>query len=198
MKKLLKFAVSLILLMWVNVHHLSAGTSEKAEKMYVNTVKMTFLSWFTGSTKISYERAFPKIHQSGEFTTSLIGAGYDKYKNNPLGFTLRYGHKFFIADNRKSPLRGLYLRPEFIYSRYRYDSQSLGEKTIANMNAAIATLGYQFVYKRFLADAWFGGGYAFGTPCETLYHHGFDLWHFWGEVNESVAMSFSIKLGFCF
>ena len=50
---------------------------------YLNSVKITFLSWLSGSTKISYERAFPAVHQSGEICASLISAGYDKYKNSP-------------------------------------------------------------------------------------------------------------------
>lgn len=84
---------------------------------YKNAVKLTFLSWFSGSTKISYERAFPKCKQSGEICASMIGAGYDKYKNDPLGFTLRYGHKFFVAGYKEErPLMGFYLRPEAIYS----------------------------------------------------------------------------------
>ena len=65
---------------------------------YKNAFKVTFLSWATGSTKVSYERAF-NPHQSGEICASLIGAGYDKFQNNPLGYTLRYGHKFFLAGN---------------------------------------------------------------------------------------------------
>ena len=66
------------------------------EKDYRNSFKITFLSWISGSTKISYERAFANIRQSGEFCTSLIGAGRDKYNNDPKGFTMRYGHKFFM------------------------------------------------------------------------------------------------------
>lgn len=165
---------------------------------YLNSVKVTFLSWFSGSTKISYERAFPNIDQSGEICASLICAGYDKYKNNPLGFTVRYGHKFFIADDNKLALRGLYLRPELIYSHYYYDSQADGSRTLANMGAAIATVGYQYMYKRFLVDGWFGGGYAFGNESDTGYHHGFELWHWFGKYNPNIAMSFSIRLGVCF
>lgn len=165
---------------------------------YLNSVKVTFLSWFSGSTKISYERAFPNIDQSGEICASLICAGYDKYKNNPLGFTVRYGHKFFLADNNKLALRGFYLRPELIYSHYYYDSQADGSRTLANMGAAIATVGYQYMYKRFLVDGWFGGGYAFGNESDTGYHHGFELWHWFGKYNPNIAMSFSIRLGVCF
>ena len=174
------------------------------EKDYMNSVKITFLSWISGSTKISYERALPSIDQSAEICASLICAGYDKYHNNPLGFTIRYGHKFFLADKEKLSLRGFYLRPEVIYSHYTYNAQSNSERTLASMGALLGTVGYQYVYKRFLADFWVGGGYAFGKPADTGYHHGFELWHWLGGYNKeigyhpNVAMSFSIRLGLCF
>ena len=47
---------------------LSVYATEKTaiQADYLNSVKITFQSWFSGSTKISYERAFPNIAQSGE------------------------------------------------------------------------------------------------------------------------------------
>ena len=171
---------------------ISAGRTD-----YLNSVKITFLSWLSGSTKVSYERAFPQIRQSGELCGSLISAGYDKYANDPLGYTFRYGHKFFLADNDDLSLMGFYLRPELIYSHYFY-THSTGGRTLANMGALLGTVGYQYVYKRFLADFWVGGGYAVGRPAETYYHHGFELWHWFDNVNTNVAMSFSIRLGVCF
>lgn len=165
---------------------------------YLNSVKITFLSWLSGSTKISYERAFPMIQQSGELCGSLICAGYDKYKNNPLGFTVRYGHKFFLADNKKQSLRGFYLRPELMYSYYWYDSKINRSRILASMGAALATIGYQYLYKRFLVDVWVGSGYAFGKEADTGYHHGFELWHWFGSYNANIAMSFSVRLGVCF
>ena len=165
---------------------------------YLNSVKITFLSWLSGSTKLSYERAFPQLNQSGEICASLICAGYDKYDNDPLGFTVRYGHKFFLPDNDGLSLKGFYLRPEVIYSHYTYTHSVDATRTLANMGSVLGTVGYQYVYKRFLADFWFGGGYAFGNASETLYHHGFELWHWLGKVNTNIAMSFSIRLGFCF
>ena len=177
----------------------TAGAVQKAHKEqtdYLNSVKITFLSWMSGSTKVSYERALPSCHQSSEICASVIGAGYDKYHNDPLGFTVRYGHKFFMGEQDLS-LKGFYLRPEFIYSYYHYDS-SAGGRTLANMGALIGTVGYQYVYKRFLADFWVGGGYAYGTPAETNYHHGFELWHWFGKECDNLAMSFSIRLGICF
>lgn len=168
------------------------------EKDYRNSFKITFLSWISGSTKISYERAFANIRQSGEFCTSLIGAGRDKYNNDPKGFTMRYGHKFFMNENQKKSLMGFYLRPEIIYSHYSYNRRVDGMRAMAKSTAFIGTFGYQYVHKRFLADFWVGGGYAAGTPAETYYHHGFELWHFFNSVNTDIALSFSIRLGYCF
>ena len=168
------------------------------EKDYRNSFKITFLSWISGSTKISYERAFANIRQSGEFCTSLIGAGRDKYNNDPKGFTMRYGHKFFMNEQQKKSLMGFYLRPEIIYSHYSYNRQVDGMRTLAKSTAFLGTFGYQYVHKRFLADFWVGGGYAAGTPAETYYHHGFELWHFFNSVNTDIALSFSIRLGYCF
>ena len=167
------------------------------DKDYLNSVKITFLSWLSGSTKVSYERAFPVWHQSGEICTSLICAGYDKYNNDPLGFTVRYGHKFFMPDHDDRSLMGFYLRPELMYSHYYYNHGS-GDRTLANMGVVLGTLGYQYVYRRFLADFWVGAGYAYGNSAETKYHHGFELWHWFGTENNNLAMSFSIRIGWCF
>ena len=172
--------------------------SDRCAVDYQNSLKITFLSWLSGSTKLSYERAFPQLNQSGEICASLICAGYDKYDNDPLGFTVRYGHKFFLPDNDGLSLKGFYLRPEVIYSHYTYTHSFDGSRTLANMGSILGTVGYQYVYGRFLADFWFGGGYAYGNASETLYHHGFELWHWLGKVNTNIAMSFSIRLGFCF
>ena len=195
MKKLILFTFALLLGAYLSY----AQASERPQKIqpdYLNSVKITFLSWLSGSTKLSYERALPEYHQSSEICASLICAGYDKYDNNPLGFTVRYGHKFFVGEQDLS-LKGLYLRPEFIYSYYKYDGMA-GMRTLADMGAILGTVGYQYVYKRFLADFWVGGGYAFGHAAETNYHHGFELWHWFGREYNNLAMSFSIRLGICF
>lgn len=189
-----------ILIAWLLMSYCitPAHAIEQKQTNYLNSVKITVLSWISGSTKVSYERAFPAWKQSGELCASMIGAGYDKYKNNPLGFTVRYGHKFFLADNKKTALRGFYLRPELVYSHYYYDNKTQNTRELANMGAMLATVGYQYVYKRFLVDGWIGGGYALGNAAETNYHHGFELWHWCGKYNQNIAMSFSIRLGVCF
>ena len=176
----------------------SASVDARNDNDYLNSVKITFLSWISGSTKVSYERALPSMRQSGELCASIISAGYDKYDNDPLGFTVRYGHKFFLPDHDGKALMGFYLRPELMYSHYYYTRKADNSRTLANMGALLGTFGYQYVYKRFLADFWVGGGYALGTPAETNYHHGFELWHWFGKEYKNLAMSFSIRLGYCF
>ena len=204
MKKLF-FGVLLLLI----ASHLSFAAQKQSRYEYtdyLNSVKITFLSWISGSTKISYERAFPAIGQSGEICGSLICAGFDKYKNDPLGFTMRYGHKFFLPDRDGRSLMGFYLRPEVMYSQYTYTCANTGlfgckgsgAREKAAMGALLATVGYQYVYRRFLADFWVGGGYAIGRQADTGYHHGFELWHWFGRYHPNIAMSFSIRLGFCF
>lgn len=197
MKKLICIAAAVFVMLSCGFS--AAGQSDvTAGSDYLNSVKITFLSWLSGSTKISYERAFPGVRQSGEICTSLISAGYDKYDNDPMGFTVRYGHKFFLPDKDELSLKGFYLRPEIVYSHYFYDRMADGERTLANMGALLGTIGYQYVYRRFLADFWVGAGAAIGNPAETHYHHGFELWHWLNVINRNIALSFSIRLGVCF
>ena len=66
------------------------------------------------------------------------------------------------------------------------------------MNSLIGCFGYQKTFGKFIVDSWFGAGVAFGEPCETGYHHGFQLWDFLGSKNENIALSFSIRLGWIF
>ena len=205
MKKLLTIILILGALVIMSMKSASAGNSRYEQENYLNSIKITFLSWTSGSTKLSYERALPNWHQSSELCASLISAGYDKYHNNPLGFTLRYGHKFFIHQGDVS-LKGFYLRPELIYSRYNYTCTNTGlhkcraseSREKAAMGALLGTFGYQYLYKRFLADFWVGAGYALGTPADTGYHHGFQLWDYFGTSHDNIALSFSIRLGLCF
>ena len=202
MKKLITLFVVALVAMRLTC---SAANPDFVQENYLNSIKITFLSWTSGSTKVSYERALPNWHQSGELCASLISAGYDKYNNDPLGFTLRYGHKFFVHQGDVS-LKGFYLRPELIYSRYNYTCTNTGlhnckaseTRERAVMGALLGTFGYQYLYRRFLADFWVGAGYAMGTPADTGYHHGFQLWDYFGTSNDNLALSFSIRLGICF
>lgn len=190
---IIRFCVAVALLLCVAI----IPQRVRAEEPYKNGIKITFLSWSTGSTKISYERAFPELKQSAEICSSLICAGYDKYKNDPLGFTLRYSHKFFVGPyDVAKPLQGAYLRPEIIYSNYKYTHSVTGLRTPARMCALLATAGYQHCFGHMVIDGWVGGGYAFGKASETGYHHGFQLWKWLGKRNDNIALSFSIRIGY--
>ena len=192
MRPILIFAILLTLLR-------VATSSARAQSPYKNAMKVTFLSWVSGSTKLSYERAFSQRKQSGEICASMIGAGYDKYHNKPLGFTVRYGHKFFMAGyNEAKPLMGFYLRPEVMYSHYDHTHSATSLRVPVRMGAILGTLGYQYCIKRFIADAWVGGGYCFGKTAETGYYHGFQTFDWLGKHSDNIALSFSIRLGVLF
>ena len=170
-----------------------------AEDVHVrqNAVKITFLSWSSGSFKASYERAVFN-NQTMETTIGYIGAGYDKYKNNPEGYTVRYAHKFLLYGNDIKPLNGFYLRPELIYSHFHYNSKELSERKLSEMGSIIFTAGYQYVIGHFIVDTYFGSGFAWGNECDTRYQHGFSLWNYFDTYNKNIAMTFGVKLGVCF
>lgn len=197
MKQLLQLALATLLLLGAATPSWAQSQADKPTR--VDALKITFLSWGTGSSKLSWEHALPSLGQTTEICAGWIGAGYDKYDNNPRGLTLRYGHKFFVGGyDPARPFDGFYLRPEAIYSRFHYTHSLSGTRSLAEMGSFIATVGYQRTWGGFVADLWVGGGYAFGTPAETGYHHGFQLLDHLGLRNDNVALSFSIRVGWCF
>ncbi len=162
-----------------------------------NAVKATFLSWFSGSCKVSYERAVFK-RQTMELTAGYIGVGHDKYENNPTGFTVRYAHKMMLSGTNIQPLNGFYLRPELVYSNFRYDMKNSRERTASDMKGMLFTFGYQYAVHRFVMDGYFGSGYAWGREADTHYQHGFSLWEYFGSYRKNIAMTFGVKLGVSF
>lgn len=165
-----------------------------------NAVKFTFLAWGTGSTKVSYERAFTaeRLPQSGELAVGWIGAGWDKLGNNPQGATVRYGHKFFLGNHDTSdPLQGLFVRPEIVGTHFHYDSAADGSRALSEMLAVLGCFGYQYTVRHFIADFWLGGGWSTGSPADTGYEHGFYVFNPSGP-GDYFTFSFSIRLGVCF
>lgn len=160
-------------------------------------IKATFLSWYTGSCKISYERAVFR-HQTMEVTAGYIGVGHDKFKNRPEGYTVRYAHKFILYGNDTQPLNGFYLRPEMIYSHFRYDTKEVRGRLLSNMGSIVCTIGYQYAVHRFIADLFLGSGYAFGNEADTRYQHGFALWDYSGRYYKHIDLTLGVKLGVSF
>ena len=173
------------------------NASSKETPVRYNAIKTTFLSWFTGSCKISYERAVFS-NQTMEFTGGYIGFGWDKFHNNPNGYTVRYAHKFMLFGNKVQPLNGFYLRPEFIYSHFHYDRKNIDEWAFSKMGSTVFTVGYQYALHRFVADFFFGNGYCLGKAADTHYQHGFALWDYFNTYNKNISMTFGIKFGVSF
>ena len=162
-----------------------------------NAIKITFLSWFTGTTKLSYERSYTPV-QTGELTVGLICAGYDKFKNHPKGFTIRYAHKFILINNTQFALNGFYVKPEVVWSNFNYDKRDEDYRTKSNMAGLFACTGYQWARRRFIVDGYIGIGGSVGIEADTNYHHGFILWNMFNTYCKNVAMTFAIKLGYSF
>ena len=160
-------------------------------------VKTTLLSWYTGSCKVSYERAVLS-NQTMEITAGYIGVGHDKFKNNPSGYTARYAHKFILFGNDVYPLNGFFLRPELIYTFFHYDRMTDHERARSKMGSLVFTVGYQYAVHRIIADFFIGNGCAFGNEADTNYQHGFALWNCPGGDKKIINMTFGVKLGFSF
>ena len=167
-----------------------------------DALRTTFLSYATGSTKLSYERSIT-THQSVEITGGVIGIGYDGKDNNPRGGLFRCAHKYVINSNPRYPLNGIYIKSEFALSSFNYDAKqnSRNNEKIrqnATMGALLASAGYQWTKHVFTVDGFVGIGGALGNECDTYYHHGFILWDFFGTKCKYVALTFGIKLGIAF
>ncbi|MDL2306332.1 hypothetical protein LJC72_13530, partial [Bacteroides sp. OttesenSCG-928-D19] len=106
--------------------------------------------------------------------------------------------KFMLLGNDVQPLNGFYLRPELIYSRFHYDAEEIRERKLSEMGSGMFTVGYQYIIRRLVVDAYFGSGYAWGKEADTHYQHGFSLWDYFGSYNKHISMTFGVKLGVSF
>ena len=155
-----------------------------------NAFKITFLSFITGSAKLTYERVtFPG--QSAEFTAGIIGVGFDKFQVNPSGGLIRAGYKFNLLQPQGSALSGLYVKPEYAWSFFDYDSKD-GTRTHSSMQTIMGCIGYQQEIKRLILDFYVGTGAGWGEPSEMRYQHGFIERYGW------LTLTFSIKAGVTF
>ena len=159
------------------------------ERVYNNAVKITFLSFITGSTKVTYERAtFP--NQSFEITAGVIGWGYDKFKVNPKGGLLRLSYKFIFFSKPVTPLSGFYVKPELAFSHFKYNAST--ERTVSSWVTLMGCTGYQWSKKWFIIDGFVGAGVGLGNRTELKYHHGFI------DRLKCVTLTFGVKVGVAF
>lgn len=157
-----------------------------------NALKTTFLSFYTGSAKITYERALPN-HQSFEVTVGCISWGYDSFHNHPVGGLCRLAYKFIFNGNSQYPLNGLYVKPEFALSCFNYNTKAEDHhRTSSNMGTIMGCVGYQWAKRVFVAEGFVGAGVGFGTVADTQYQHGFiSRWDY-------LTLTFGLKIGFSF
>ena len=155
-----------------------------------NALKITFLSLVTGSVKLTYEMVtFPQ--QSAELTLGVIGIGFDSFQVNPKGGLLRAAYKFNLWQPSQSALSGFYVKPEYAWSFFEYDSKDAGRKH-SSMHTIMGCFGYQHEINRLVLDVFAGAGAGWGDKVEFQYHHGFMERFGW------LTLTFGLKVGFSF
>ncbi|MBO4282828.1 MAG: hypothetical protein J5873_06525 [Bacteroidales bacterium] len=160
-------------------------TTESRHKIpsyfYKNDLKVTMLSLFSGSTKLTYERLITRT-QSVEITGGVIGWGGDWLNHNrSQGGLCRVAYKFIfrpiIQHEPSTPsgyyLNGFYLKPEVAFSSFSYEAKEGGERLHNNRIAIMGCVGYQWVCRRFVFDIFGGLGAGIGDENEYNYYHGF-------------------------
>ncbi len=157
-----------------------AGAQDTVRKCTKNDIKITLLSLGSGSTRITYERAFTPTH-SAELTVGAIGWGWDWVHHlKSQGVLVKAAFKWRVIPQKNSPswLGGFYLKPELIATFFKYQDKAKlldeqAEMLRTRQFALLGECGYQLVLRWFLFDAYAGMGLGFGTGNQYNYYHGF-------------------------
>lgn len=175
-----------------------------------NDLKVTLLSLGSGSTRITYERAFSKLN-SGEVTLGFIGLGWDWMNHTrSKGILAKFAYKWRLVPQGgvRSWLAGFYVKPELVYAQFVYGPQP-GRGSIRNklrgdtdqmsptetrQFALLAECGYQLVLNWFVFDAYCGLGPSFGTGNSNNYYHSFMLYPSDGRL----AFTAGFRIGMAF
>lgn len=165
-----------------------------------NDIKFTILSLGSGSTRLTYERAFTPLN-SAELTIGIVGWGWDfLHHTNSSGILFKAAFKWtlFPQNNANSWLAGFYLKPEFVGAIFDYtpDLRTVQNFSIKHTNqyALIAECGYQLVLKWFVFDVYAGMGPSFGTGNDNNYFHSFLLF----PRNWPLAFTSGFRIGVAF
>lgn len=160
-----------------------------------NILKTTFLSWYTGSVKLTYERYLAK-NQSIEITGGDIGSLINIERTQPKGVLCRLAYKFIypVSLRNKNYLNGFYVKPELAFSSYSYNHVKSDTRKNVDRLAIMGNIGYQSIFKNFVIDIFGGLGIGVGDTNESNYHHGFiGLKH-----NDIFAFTAGVKIGWAF
>lgn len=149
-----------------------------------NDLKVTLLSLGSGSTRITYERAFSRTN-SGEVTLGIVGWGWDWMNHShPRGLLGKVAYKWRLVPQQSSRswLAGFYVKPEFVWAQFAYGTNrrdafgypsKCPERTL--QVALLAECGYQLVLDWFVFDVYCGLGPSVGTGNANNYYHSFML-----------------------
>lgn len=160
---------------------LRAQKGNAEQKVRKNDIKITLLSIGSGSTRLTYERAFTP-RTSAELTVGIIGLGVDWiHHTKSRGYLLKLAYKWNVVPMVKanSPLAGFYLKPELVIADFRYALKSV---VLSEANpyyartlqgALLGEFGYQLLLKWFVFDVYAGLGPTWGNGNEMNYYHGF-------------------------
>ncbi|MBP5190080.1 MAG: hypothetical protein J6031_04120 [Bacteroidales bacterium] len=175
-----------------------------------NDLKVTLLSLGSGSTRITYERAFSRKN-SAELTLGLIGIGWDWINHTrSRGVLVKAAYKWRLIPQGSSHswLAGFYVKPELVYAQFLYGPQQNwgGVRTKAREDmssirpeetrqfALLAECGYQLLLNWFVFDVYCGLGPSFGTGNSNNYYHSFMLYPSDGRL----AFTAGFRVGFAF
>ncbi len=157
-----------------------AIAQEAPRKCTKNDIKLTLLSLGSGSTRITYERAFTPMY-AAEFTVGAIGLGWDFLHHlHSRGVLFKGAFKWTLIPQKKanSWLAGFYVKPELVASLFKYRDKMAwveGETDLFRTRqvALLGECGYQLVLRWFVFDVYTGMGGAFGTGNMYNYYHSF-------------------------
>lgn len=156
-----------------------------APKIKRNDLKFTILSIGSGSSRLTYERAFGS-NMSAELTMGIIGWGYDFLHHlDSKGFLIKAAYKWNLIPMKSanSPLAGFYVKPELVFVNFDYapmqpktePQQTTYSPKHTTHAALLAECGYQLLLKWFVFDVYCGVGPALGTGNDENYYHSFML-----------------------
>ena len=141
-----------------------------------NDFKFTLLSLGSGSTRITYERAFDEQY-GVELTLGLIGLGWDWMNHSdPTGILTKLASKMRLIPQKSTDswLAGLYAKAELVFASFAYaDGSECGDNT--HQLALLAEGGYQWMKDWFVFDIYTGLGPSIGTGNRNNYFHSFML-----------------------
>lgn len=200
-----------------------APTHEVLDKTHC--IKIDFLSPLTNDLVFGYEQVIkPGFNIEGKI--GLIGIGVSNSSDKNLsGIFIKTGPKFFSGGDytirgakMSHPLRGKYIRPEFIFSRFSYTHEySTGWQVYQNFSDRITStnvalnivFGKQYLLANIMTlDMYFGIGYGWqwneGHDNNNLYqdyNDDFELYaysHMYSGKNFPLAISAGLMLGVIF